>query len=434
MNFPYYIAQKVAFSGKKSFSRLIIRIATIAVALSVAIMIITTAVVRGFKNQISDKIFGLWGQIHITDASIGQSAEITPVDMKQTFYPSLDTLRHIEHLVPNKNFLTSKSDPFTPEKTKGGVHHIQVFATKSGIIKTKAEIEGIILKGAGRDFDTTFMTKSLIEGRFIKFQDSSASRDIIVSNYTANRLKIKVNDKFVIHFLDQNQQQLKRAFTVCGIYKTGLEEYDKKIAFVDLSMVQGLLGWKKNQVAGFEVFIDNIDDIEPIAEYIHNEVLPNNLYAESLRDKFKNIFEWLDLQNVNEIVIIVLMAIVAIINMITALLILILERTEMIGILKSFGTNNWTIRKIFLYHAAIIVGTGLFFGNLFGLSICYLQEKYKFIKLSETDYYLSYAPIELHLPTVLMLNLATLLLVVLFLIVPTYLITRISPVRAIRMK
>ena len=434
MNFPYYIAQKVAFSGKKSFSRLIIRIATVAVALSVAIMIITTAVVRGFKNQISDKIFGLWGQIHITDASIGQSEEVVPVDMKQTFYPSLDTLRHIQYLMPNKNFLTSKSDPFTPEKTKGGVHHIQVFATKSGIIKTKSEIEGIVLKGAGRDFDTTFMTKSLVEGRFIKFQDSSASRDIIVSNYTANRLKIKVNDKFVIHFLDQNQQQLKRAFTVCGIYKTGLEEYDKKIAFVDLSMVQGLLVWKKNQVAGFEVFIDNIDDIEPIAEYIHNEVLPNNLYAESLRDKFKNIFEWLDLQNVNEIVIIVLMAIVAIINMITALLILILERTEMIGILKSFGTNNWTIRKIFLYHAAIIVGTGLFFGNLFGLSVCYLQEKYKFIKLSETDYYLSYAPVELHLPTVLLLNLATLLLVVLFLIVPTYLITRISPVRAIRMK
>jgi lipoprotein-releasing system permease protein len=434
MNFSSYIARKVAFSGKKSFSRLIIRIATFAVALSVAIMIITTAVVRGFKNQISDKIFGLWGQIHITDASINQSAEITPVDMKQAFYPSLDTLRQLSYLVPNPNLFTSKSDPYISKITKGGIRHIQVFATKSGIIKTKEEIEGIVLKGAGRDFDTTFMQKSLLEGRFIQFKDSTASRDIIVSQYTANRLKIKVNDKFVIHFLDQNQQQLKRAFMVCGIYKTGLEEYDKKIAFVDLTIIQELLGWKKNQVAGFEVFVDNFADIEPLTEHIHNEVLPNNLYAETIRDKFPSIFEWLDLQNVNEIVIIVLMAIVAIINMITALLILILERTEMIGILKSFGANNWTIRKIFLHHAAIIVSVGLFFGNFFGLLVCFIQEKYKFIKLSETDYYLSYAPIELHLPTILLLNFATLFLVVLFLIVPTYLITRISPVKAIRMK
>ncbi len=433
MDFSYFVARKVALSGKKSFSRLIIRIATVAVAVSVAIMIITTSVVRGFKNQISDKIFGLWGQIHITDASITQGYEPAPIDLNQPFYPSLDTVRSIKYLVPNSNVFSSKSDPYVEKKSKGGIHHIQAFATKPGIIKTKTEIEGIVLKGAGKDFNWEFMNQSLVAGRAITFNDSTPSRDIIVSQITANRLKINVNDKFVVHFLNKNEQ-VKRAFTVCGIYKTGLEEYDKKIAFADLAIIQDLLGWKRNQVAGFEVFVEDYEDIEPMTEHIYNETLSNNLYAQTIREKFPSIFEWLDLQDINEVVIIVLMAIVAIINMITALLILILERTQMIGILKSLGSSNWTIRKIFLFHASWIVLVGLFFGNLIGIGFCFLQEKFKFIKLSEADYYLSYAPVELHFPTVIVLNLLTLLAVILFLIVPTYLITRISPVKAIGLR
>jgi lipoprotein-releasing system permease protein len=434
MDFSYFIARKVALSNKKSFSRLIIRIATVAVALSVAIMIITTAVVRGFKNQISDKIFGLWGQIHITDAAMSRSMEeSTPVKMDQKFYPSLDTLRQITTLVPNKNIFTKNANPFVSKTSNGGVRHIQVYALKPGIIKTKEEIEGIMLKGAGRDFDWEFMKKSLVEGRPIQFNDSVPSREVIISQFTANRLKVKLNDKFIIHFLNKGEQ-LKRAFTICGIYKTGLEEYDKKIAFADIGIVQDLLGWKRTEVAGFEVFVEDYADIEELADYIHTESLPNYLSAQTIRDKFPSIFEWLDLQDMNEMIIIVLMALVALINMITALLILILERTEMIGILKSFGANHWAIRKIFLYHAAWIVGVGLFFGNLFGITVCFLQEKFKIIKLPEADYYLSYAPVELHFPTILMLNVLTLLIVLLFLIIPTYLITRISPVQAIRLK
>jgi lipoprotein-releasing system permease protein len=432
MNFPFFIAKKIAFTERKSFSAIILKISMIAVAISLAVMIITTATVRGFKNQISEKIFGLWGQIHVTDASINQALEAQPIDRNQPFIASLKGLKSVTYLKEDKRFFRGGGH-YVEATTEGGVRHVQVFATKPGIIKTKTDMEGIVLKGAGDDFDWQFMQQNLLEGRPIQYKDATASRDIIVSQFTANRLNIKVNDKFVVHFLEKNEQ-IKRAFTVCGIYKTGLEEYDKKIAFADLAMVQELLGWQKNQVAGFEIFVENYEDIAPLTEHIYNEVLPNTLYAQTIKEKFPSIFEWLDLQDINEVVIVTLMTIVAIINMMTALLILILERTEMTGILKALGTNNWTIRKIFLTHAAIIAGVGLLFGNIFGIGICLLQEKFKFIKLSEADYYLSYAPVELHFPTIVLLNLLTIAIIVFFLIFPTYLITKISPVKAIRLK
>jgi lipoprotein-releasing system permease protein len=435
MNFPFYIARKVAFSSKKSFSRLIIKIATVAVAVSIAVMLITTAVIRGFKNQITDKIFGLWGQIHITDASINnQTLDLPPISLadSKTFYPSLQEIREVDYTVPNRNIFTKKSMPILHKKTLGGIHHMQVFATSSGIIKTKEEIEGIVVKGIGNDFDWDFMRKSLVDGAAIGMSDTSASRDIIISQVTANRLNIKVKDKIVIYFFTKSEQKPLR-FSVCGIYKTGLEEYDKKIAFVDIKVVQNLLSWDKNQVAGFEIFVENYDDIEKINDYIYAEKLPNNLYSETIKEKFKSIFQWLDLQNTNGVVIVLLMGIVAIINMMTALLILILDRTEMIGILKSMGADNWIIRKIFLFHAGIIVARGLFWGNLIGLLICWLQKNYKIVKLTEADYYLSYAPIEFHWPTIFFLNLGTLMVVVAFLIIPTYYVTKISPVKAIKL-
>ena len=217
-----------------------------------------------------------------------------------------------------------------------------------------------------------------------------------------------------------------------GIYKTGLEEYDRLFALADIRQVQRLLGWSENEVGGFEVFIDDIDDLTAITDYIYFQVLPNNLYAETIREKFSEIFDWLDLQDINEGVILTLMVLVAIINMMTALLILILERTNMIGTLKALGASNWGIRKIFLYYAGYIIVMGLFWGNLIAVTLGLLQERFGFIRLSEENYYLSVAPVELNLWSILLVNAGTLLVILIFLILPSYLVTRISPVKAIR--
>ena len=433
MNLSYFIARKVAVSGQQSFSRLIIRIAIIAVALSITVMIVATALINGFKNQISSKIFGFWGHIHIMDTGVTHSLEAMPIDINQSFYPSLDTIRKVTYL-DNPSFLGYRfEDQLVEKETNGGVRHIQVFANIPGIIKTKDQIEGIILKGIGKDYHWEHMDNYLIKGDRLEFSDT-ISRGIIISEQTANRLLLDVGDKMVIHFIKDQDQQTAKRLTVSGIYKTGLEEYDQKFSIVDIRMIQELYGWKPTEVGGFEVFLDDIRDIEPMNEHIYMDEVPNDLFSQTIRDKFPSIFEWLGLQDINEVVILFLMLVVSIINMITALLILILERTNMIGILKALGNTNWDVQKIFLYYAAYIVCTGLFFGNLIGLSICLLQEKLGFIRLSEKDYYLSVAPIEIDWWSVALLNLGTLVITILVLVIPSYLVTRISPVKAIRFK
>lgn len=429
MNFEYFVARRVARSGQQSFSRLIIRIAVVAVALSVAVMIASNALITGFKKEISTKIFGFWGHIHITDTDVSTTLlEAYPIRTKQPFYPYLDTVGKVAYY-EQKSLLGYEWERLT--ETNGGIRHIQVFAVKPGIIKSNEEIEGILLKGIGKDFDWEFMEQYLVEGEQISLPDTTMSSDILISRQTADRLRVGAGDSFIVHFV-QNGEQLKRRFTVSGIYKTGLEEYDKVFALVDIRQIQRLLGWQEDEVSGFEVFLDDIDDLDIITEYIYYEKLPNNLYAETIREKLPEIFEWLDLQDINEVVILVLMVIVAIINMITALLILILERTNMIGTLKALGTTNWSIRKIFLYHAAYIVIVGLFWGNLIGIGLCVIQDQFELIKLSEENYYLSVAPVQLQFWSILIINLGTLLVTLLFLIVPSYLVSSISPVKAIR--
>lgn len=431
MNVSWFIARKVALSGERSFSRLIIRIAVVAVALSVAVMIATNALVAGFKHQISSKIFGFWGHIHITDTDISTSLlEAYPIKINQPFYPFPAAIRERKFgTLVTKNFFGWEWQQM--QETKGWISHIQVFAVKPGIIKSKSQIEGILLKGIGKDFNWKFMRQYLQEGDTLRQTDTSMSSQILISRQTADRLQVGVGDDFIVHFI-QGGNQLKRRFEIAGIYKTGLEEYDKLFALVDIRQIQRLLGWQEDEVGGFEVFIDNIDDLELINEYIYYEKLPNNLYAETIREKLPEIFEWLDLQDINEVVILSLMVIVAIINMITALMILILERTNMIGILKALGTSNWSIRRIFLFYAAYIVIVGLFWGNLIGIGLCVIQDQFEVIKLSEENYYLSVAPVEIQFWSVLLINIGTLVVTLVFLIVPSYLVTSISPVKAIR--
>lgn len=431
MNVPFFIAKHVATSGQQSFSRLIIRIAVVAVALSVAVMIAATALIAGFKKEISSKIFGFWGHIHITDTDIDRNLlDSRPIRTDQPFYPSLDTLRRIRYIDRSELF----GRPVERiRETKGGVRHIQVYALKPGIIKAKEEIEGIILKGVGRDFDWSFMNQYIVAGRPLSLPDTAMSSEILISRQTADRLKVDVGDHFIVHFVEQGEQ-LRRRFEVVGIYKTGLEEYDQKFALVDIRQIQRLLGWSEQEVSGFEVFLDNLDDLNPITEYIYFEILPNDLYAEPIREKLPEIFDWLDLQDINEVVILALMVVVAIINMVTALMILILERTNMIGTLKALGSSNWSIRRIFLYYAAYIVAIGLFWGNIIGIGLCWLQDRFHLIRLDEANYYLSVAPIQLNVWTIVALNVGTLIITLVFLVLPSYLVTRISPVKAIRFK
>jgi len=439
MNFPYFIARKVATSdtstGQRSFSRLIIRIAIVAVALSVAVMIVATALIRGFKNEISSKVFGFWGHIHITDSNIaGSLLDTYPIKRSSDLFTALDTIKPIEYIdYVSPLGITELGEYQRIKRTQGGIKHVQQFAIKPGIIKTDETIEGIILKGVGDDFEWNFLEDYLVRGRRLELPDSSMSREILISQQTSERLKVDTSDAFIVHFV-QNGNIIRRRFEVAGIYKTGLEEYDRRFALVDIRQIQRILGWEDNQISGLEIFVENIDDLRPLTEYIYLYILPNNMYAETIREKFPAIFEWLELQDINEVVILALMIIVSIINMMTALMILILERTNMIGTLKALGSTNWTIRRIFLYHASYIILLGLFWGNVIGLALCFIQEQFEVIKLSEADYYLSVAPIEVNIWTLLSLNLGTLAIILLFLIIPSYLVTRISPVKAIRFK
>jgi len=432
MNFSYFIARKVAAGGGQSFSRMIIRIAVVAVALSMTVMVVASALIAGFKEEIAEKVFGFWGHIHISDTNAVRSiTEVKPIDIDQPFYPDLNDLGPITYRAQETWFGQVREKE---RVTEGGIRHIQAYAVYSGIIRANDELEGIILKGIGQDFDWNFLQKYIIKGTRLTLPDTTMGDGILVSEYTANRLRLDVGDRFSVFFVTSTYEQLERRFTVEGIYRTGLEEYDRQFALVDIRKIQQVLGWKENQVSGFEVFVDNIDDLDAFTNYIYFEEITNDLYAESIKEKMRAIFEWLDLQDVNEWVILGLMLVVAIINMVTALLILILERTNMIGTLKSLGAANWSIRWVFLYYAGYIILVGLFWGNLIGLGLCWLQATFGFITLDEANYYLAVAPIKINWWSVLLLNGGTLVVTLLFLIVPSYLVSRIDPVKAIRFK
>ncbi len=433
MNLERFIATRVAFSEHKSFSRLIIRIAVIAVALSLAVMIIAMASIAGFKHQIGEKIFGFWGHIHITSTQINRTTgESLPISIHQPFNPSLATQGPITYSEPWR--IAGLELPWQrTRRTHGGIRHMQAFVLKPGIIKTRDQIEGIVLKGIGPDFDWSFFEKYLLAGHPLQLDDSLPSRGIVLSRQTADRLGLDLGDKFIFHLV-KDGEVFRRPFVVEGIFKTGLEEYDRKFALVDIRRTQEMLGWREDQIGGFEVFVEDLRDLNVFTDYIYFEVLPGDLYCESIREKFPAIFEWLALQDINEVVIIVLMLIVGIINMITALMILILERTNMIGILKALGHTNWGIRKIFLYYAGYILLFGLGWGNAIGVGFCLLQQRFGFIRLDEANYYLSVAPIELNFLPILLLNVGVLAVTLVFLLLPSWLVTRVSPVKAIRFK
>ena len=431
MNVEQFIARRIGSSSGRSFSGIIVKIAIAAIALSMMVMIITTNVITGFKNEISDKIFSFWGHIHIADTNVGDSFELIPIKKDVVFIDSLFNLRQIEYSRA-VDFNSADASP-TLERSMGGVSDVVPYTIVPCIIANKTDFEGLLLKGLDESYNEERIAQFLQDGQFITFSDSSASRDMVISQWTSDRMNLQRGDRINVNFL-LNENSFKRQFRISGIYKTGLQEYDKRFAIVDMAILQELLDWDRDEISGLEVFVEHLDDLDLLNDYIYYEMLPPAIYSETVKNKFFQIFEWLELQNINERVIIILMIIVALINMVTALLIFVLERTNMIGILKALGSTNWSVRKIFMINAFQIIAKGIVIGNLLAVAFCLLQKFTGILKLDEADYYLSEVPIEFNLTSMIIINLATIIVVFVFMLIPSLVVTQIDPVKTIQFK
>jgi len=335
---------------------------------------------------------------------------------------SIASLEQVQSNITGDNMT---SDKFV--LSKGGVRHVQAYIYLPGIILHDDQMEGIILKGVGHDFDWANINQYNDSGGN---WNSLAEDEMIISRITANRLRLNEGDKLIVHFVREGAP-LQRRLVIKGIYRTGLEENDAKFALASIDMVRGVLKWDSTEVSGLEIAVDDIDDIPLITDYIYQEELPGTLYAESIREKFPSLFEWLQLQDINTVVIIALMLAVAIINMITALLILILERTQMIGIMKSIGARDQSIRYVFIWFALYITVGGIILGNVLGLGLAWLEDRYHFIKLNEADYYLSYAPVKVLPWHLLAVNMGAFVIIGICLLAPSLLVSKINPIKTI---
>jgi len=406
LSFESFIAARITFRSKRTFSKLIVRIAIVGIMLGLGVMILSLAVVRGFKGEIREKMRGFAGDMQIVKYDLNDSYENSP-------------------------FLADDKFVNQAHKIKG-VTKIMPFATKPGIIRTQDEIEGVVLKGIDKTYDWTFFKKIMVAGKVIDFTDSvEAQKQIMISQLTANRLKLKVGDKLLMYFVQQPLR--KRQFKICGIYSSGVEEVDKTYVVGALSLIQRLNDWSPDQIGGYEIRVADFDRLNYVSGYI-DDVLPTKLKLYTILETYPTIFEWLSLLNTNAVVMLVLMTLVAVINMISALLIMILERTAMIGMFKALGATNWTLQKIFLLNAFYLAGVGIVLGNLFGFGLGYFQSSTHFFTLDPASYYMSFVPVQFNLQDDVLLNLGTLVICFVVLIIPSMLVTKISPVKAIRFK
>ena len=408
MNYEFFLAKRIIGnkSYKSSVSAPIIKIGIAAIVISIIVMLIAIATGIGLEHKIRDKAVAFNGHITISnfDSNASEGAQV-PISINQDFYPEFTAVE--------------------------GVSHIQAVANKFGIIRTNTDFEGLFLKGVGTDYDWRYFKEFLIEGRLPTYTKKYSS-EVLISKYLANRLKFAVGDSFQMYFMksDPSQPPSIMKFTVVGIFNSGFEELDKTYVIGDINHVQRLNRWKKDQIGNFEVFIANYNDLDRLGDAVYAQT-PSTLDAMTVKQKYATIFEWIPIFTTNIYVIIGIMILVGAINMITALLVLILERTKMIGILKALGSSNWSIRKVFLYNASYLIGCGLFWGNLIGIGILLLQKQFEFIKLDPSVYYVNVAPVYLDWTYVVLLNLMTFILCVLMLLIPSFLISKIVPVKAI---
>ena len=404
LNFPYFLAKRAALNGKRTFSGLIVRVAIGAITLGVAAMLLSIAVLQGFKGEITAKQRGFFGDVVLNSYDLNQSYEPTPFELQASEIEALKGL---------------------PE-----VSSIHYYATKPGIINVNREVEGVLLKGIDATYDPHFLNRILVAGKTIDFSDSTqAIQEILISDYTANRLKLKVGDDFIMYFVQEPVR--RRKFQIAGIYHTGVEELDKTYVIGALSLIRRLNGWDDGMVGGYEVSIHDFDKLVEVTDQIQDR-LPIEVDAVNVRDQLPEIFQWLDLLDVNTVIVLILMMVVATVNMISALLIMILERTSTIGLLKALGFSDRGIRSVFLYQAAYLIGWGLLLGNLLGGGLYWFQRQTHYFTLDEASYYISYVPVSIGWMEVVLLNIGVVIISLAVLLIPSHLIGKISPIKAIQ--
>ena len=412
MNLELFIAKRIYFSkeGERKATPPVVRIAMVGIALGLAVMILSVAIVIGFKKEIRNKVIGFGSHIQITNFDNNTSYESTPVAVSDTL---------LNHL---------KSFP--------GITHVEAFATKPGILKTDTDFQGIVLKGVDENYDWTFFRNNLKEGEIPVFDKDKTSTDVLISRYLANMLGLKVGDSFLTYFVGENIRP--RKFHITGTYETGFVDYDKIFVMADIRQTRRLNDLDADEVSGLERQVDNYDHLDHIAEDLYFDIAEkqdrngNSYYTRSVKEMNPMIFDWLDVQDINVVVILVLILAVAGFTMISGLLIIILERTNMIGILKALGECNTSIRKIFLYISFFLIGKGMIWGNVIGIALCLIQSFFHFVKLDPSIYYLEAVPIYLTVLSLVLLNVGTLAASMLMLLGPSYLITRIEPAKSIR--
>ncbi len=409
LNYELFIAKRI-IAGKKyknSISSPIIKIAIAAIALGIIIMLIAVATGLGLQYKIRDKMAGFKGHIQIVNYDNNNSeVSITPVKKNQDFYPKFDSV--------------------------SGIKNIQVFASKGGILRTKTDFEGIIFKGVSSDYDWSFFKEYLIAGKVPDF-NQPRTREVLLSETIVNRLQLKLNDTILATFLKTANSKLpsNKKYIISGIYNSGFAQFDKSMMIGDIREVQKLNKWSENEVGGFEILLDDFDEIDQKGHEIYNQT-SSTLNSKTIVEAYPNVFEWIKLFDNNVWFIIAIMIVIAGINMITALLVLILERVQMIGVLKALGSHNTSIRKIFLYNASYLILKGLFWGNIIGLSMIFMQHFFKVITLNPETYYVTTMPVYISFTAILLLNIGTLFLCFLMLIIPSYIITKIEPSKSIK--
>lgn len=415
MNTELFISRKLFFdkANKQLLSQKIIRISLYGIAISFAIMLISVAVVTGFKEEIRNKVIGFGSHIQIVNFNSQNSYELDPISQNQPFLKTLSEFKEITN--------------------------IQVFATKTGMIKTEEYTQGIAFKGVNFNYNWTFFEQNLIEGRLPQIVETERSKEILLSEQVAKLLKLKLNDSAVFYFIHENETYPRlRQFKICGIYRTSLEEFDNHFVIGDIKQIQSLNEWQPNQISGFEIEINDFDRITEIEQKIRNTVVSYKednqaiLRTESITRLYPQIFDWLSILDMNVWVLLILMILVAGFNMISGLLVLILERSSMIGVLKALGSPNWNIRKVFLYLSFFLTGRGILWGNAIGISIIVIQKTFHIFKLDRATYFLDVVPMNFSFLHLIMLNIMSIAFITLMLMIPSYLISKISPEKTIR--
>ena len=405
MSGPKFIADRIFSFSKENLSSTVMRLAVTSVALAVVVMLISWAVVVGFKNQIRDKVIGFVAPIHVQALDKNESVEETPFVLDSLLISKLNSIQDISHY--------------------------QMVANKAGMIKTDDEIQGVVLKGVDENYDWTYFNTYLLEGKTPKYTADERSTEVLVSKAIADKMLLGVGDDVRLWFIDKDMQARGRKFSVSGIFETGLFEFDERYVFADLNQIRKLNGWEDNEAGLLEIALNDGADVDQVNEKLYH-TLPSELASYTARQSNPQIFDWLDLLDTNVWLIMALMLLVAGITVISMLLIIIIERTSTIGLLKAMGANNKFVREVFLLRSLRILLIGMLIGNIVGLGFCFLQQYTGFIKLDAATYYLSAVPIEMHFTTVLFINLGTFLLWVLMLLIPTSVINRISPTKSIR--